>query len=217
MTEDERTRLVQQINMGANLHSHQMDAVMGALTHLGWRPSKQESEMTQTDTPARCEPPEGTHGCTAHILTDGTRLWVAVWTDASRWMLAGENGSWSPEDVARNKGYRYSHAVPMDPPVVDPHAALRDEVVEAAGKARVQWTKAQISALESAVYSQARGALFAAVDRLAAAMSPPDLDPADRLAKAWDAVRCAAHGAAGAEMGAAVKAAIAALGKGAGA
>ena len=57
MTEDERTALVQQINRGANLSNHQMDAVMGALTHLGWQPPKQKSELAQIDTPARCEPP----------------------------------------------------------------------------------------------------------------------------------------------------------------
>jgi hypothetical protein len=115
MTEDERTRLIQQINMGANLHSHQMDAVMGALTYLGWQPPKQEGGMTQTNTPARCEPP-----------------------------------------------------------VVDPHAALRDDVVVQAMRYAYDRT------------SMNGDAIIRAVETLRAAMSPPD--PAKALEDAVEAM-----------------------------
>ncbi len=66
MTEAERTDLIRQINMGANLSTHQMGAVMGALHYLKWGPTvNKNSDLISTAplpnynaaTPARCEPP----------------------------------------------------------------------------------------------------------------------------------------------------------------
>ena len=89
-----------------------------------------------------------------------------------------------------------------EPPVVDPHAALRGAVVEAAMDGAANgWLPRHIEKV------------MRLTRELHAATLPPD--PADRLAKAWQAVRCAQPHDAGAEMDAAVKAAIAALRKGA--
>jgi len=224
MTEDERTRLIQQINMGANLSNHQMGAVMGALTHLGWQPPKQESEMNknsdlmstaplpnysaQIDTPARCEPPEGIRDdtyCVLHGSSGGAQV-AARWT-SKKWQFVGDNNPYSPEDTAF-LGWRYSHAVPIDPPVVDPHAELRDEVVEAAMCLRDRWDSERVALGRPEV-----GRVAASVDRLRAAMSPPD--PASELEDAWDNAERSMSNDDCDRMDAAVKAAIAALRKGA--
>ena len=193
MTEDERTALIQQINRNVNLTDHQMRAVLGALHHLKW-----EQKMGQTET-ARCEPPEGTKNGTYHVHDDGDTQRVCKWANQRWYNCSGENSKTAGE--AADQGWRYSHAVPMEPPVPDPHAALRDAVVEAAMSAYYNgWLPRHIDEVSKSCAA------------LAAAQTPPD--PAKELADAWDAIQSAMPADAEGRMNTAVARAIAALEQG---
>ena len=138
MTEDERTALIHQINRHAHLSSHQMEAVMGALHHLKWGPTVNKNSDLMSTAPlpnynvpiiGRCEPLEGTKEGTYHVLTNGGTKKMGKWEN-QRWYIPGQNSQTAGE--AGRDGWRYNHAVQIEPPVPDPHAALRDAVVEAA-------------------------------------------------------------------------------------
>ena len=203
MTEAERTALIHQINIGANLSSHQMDAVMGALHHLKWGP-KMNSDLTSTaplpnynaPTPARCEPPEGTKNGTYHVHDGGDAKRVCKWANHRWYNSSGQSSQTAGE--AENDGWRYSHAVQMDPPVPDQHAALRDAVVEAAMKAYYKgWLPRHIDEVSKSCAA------------LAAAQNPPN--PAKELRRAMAAVTLIGPSEAAAHLEIAIDRAIAAL------
>ena len=182
MTEAERTALIHQINRHAHLSSHQMEAVMGALHHLKWGPTvNKNSDLMSTaplpnynaPTPARCEPPEGTKNGTYHVHDGGDAKRVCKWANHRWYNSSGQNSQTAGE--AGRDGWRYSHAVQMEPPVPDPHAALRDAVVEAAMKAYYKgWLPRHIDEVSKSCAA------------LAAAQNPPD--PVDQLKAVWDAI-----------------------------
>ena len=182
MTGAEQIALIHQINRHAHLSSHQMEAVMGALHHLKWGPTvNKNSELMNTaplpnynaPTPARCEPPEGTESGTFHILGNGDHRIIFVWSN-NRWFGTADDKPSHPTQMAR-LGWRYSHAVQMEPPVPDPHAALKEAVVEAAMAAYYNgWLPRYIDEVAKSCAA------------LAAAQNPPD--PVDQLKAAWDAI-----------------------------
>ena len=224
MTEAERTALIHQINRHAHLSSHQMEAVMGALHYLKWEPPEtgmnKNSELISSaplpnynaPTPARCEPPEGTESGTFHILGSRYNRAVFLWSD-NRWFGTADDNPNHPTNMAR-LGYRYSHPVQMEPPVLDPHAALRDAVVEAAIEARAEWFKAEATFGDEEhahrqVYWKYRDAIFAGIAALTAAQTPPD--PAKELRRAMAAVTIVGPSEAAAHLEIAIDRAIAAL------
>ena len=180
MTEDEQTALIQQINRHTHLSSHQMEAVMGALHHLKWGPTvNKNSDLMSTaplpnynaPTPARCEPPEGTKNGTYHVHDGGDAKRVCKWANHRWYNSSGQNSQTAGE--AGRDGWRYRHAVSMDPP--HPHAALRDAVVEATMTAyRQGWLPRHIDDVSKNCAA------------LHAAMAPPN--PAKELQRAMAAV-----------------------------
>ena len=153
-------------------------------------------------TPARCEPPEGTKNGTYHVHDGGDAKRVCKWANQRWYNFPGQNSQTAGE--AGRDGWRYSHPVQMEPPVPDPHVALRDAVVEAAMSAMSAhyngWLPRHIDEVSKSCAA------------LAAAMAPPD--PAKELADAWDAIQSAMPADAEGRMNTAVKAAIAALEQG---
>jgi hypothetical protein len=148
--------------------------------------------------PARCEPPEGADDGTWHVFEptcmDGrgntiSRYIEGFWTTAEGHRL---NSRW----------WSYSHPVPMDRPVVDPHAALIGAIVEAA----LEFYQPRAGSTAAAY-----DALKFAIENLRAAMTPPG--PAKELREAWEEARCVQPAAAGARLDKAIKAAIVALRK----
>jgi hypothetical protein len=156
-----------------------------------------DGKLAPAPTPARCEPPEGTAKGTWHVLqrTETSPLFAAFWTEPGVWQLLGFAGRWSPAEAAGNWVYR--HPLNLSPPVADPHAALKEAVVEAASRYAYDRT------------SMNGDAIIRAVETLRAAMSPPD--PAKELAEAWEEARCVQPAHAAKRLDDAVKAAIAKL------
>ena len=182
-----------------------MEAVMGALHYLKWEPKmNKNNDLMSTAplpnynaaTPARCEPPEGTKNGTYHVHDGGDAKRVCKWANYRWYNSSGQNSQTAGE--AGHDGWRYSHAVQMEPPVPDPHAALRDAVVEAAMAAYYKgWLPRHIDEV-------AKKCIL-----LCAAQTPPD--PAKELADAWDAIQSAMPADAEGRMNTAVARAIAAL------
>ena len=203
MTEAERTALVAQFKRVTNFKDGQIASAIEAVRLAEWQPPETpKMTQAQTETPARCEPPEGTKNGTYHVHDDGNTQRVCKWANQRWYNSSGRNSQTAGE--AADQGWRYSHAVQMGPPVPDPHAALRDAVVEAAMSAMSAhyngWLPRHIDEVSKSCAA------------LAAAMAPPD--PAKELADAWDAIQSAMPADAEGRMNTAVKAAIAALEQG---
>ena len=174
MTEDERTALVAQFKRVTIFKDAQIASAIEAVRLAGWQPPETlKMTQAQIETLTRCEPPEGTKNGTYHVHDGGDAKRVCKWANQLWYNSSGQNSQTAGE--AGRDGWRYSHAVQMEPPTPDTHAALRDAVVEAA----IKYAPDRLSA---------RGDdLCRAVDALRAAQTPPD--PAKELADAMAVVK----------------------------
>ena len=176
MTEAERTALVAQFKRVTNFKDGQIASAIEAVRLAEWQPPETpKMTQAQTETPARCEPPEGTKNGTYHVHDDGNTQRVCKWANQRWYNSSGRNSQTAGE--AADQGWRYSHAVQMGPPVPDPHAALRDAVVEAAMAAYYNgWLLRHIDDVSKSC---------AALAVAQAAQDPPAWVPVAEVPEAW--------------------------------